>query len=104
MTYREFRRRVGEVMAAHDWLEGVSTIVGLIFLLLAGVCVVGVGVSIATLGDPDPGFKTSPGFLQAARGSGIVILGVMGFVFAGVGWFLAGDAMRRVLGRVRRRG
>ena len=29
MTYRTFRRRLSEATAAHDWLEGVSFVLGL---------------------------------------------------------------------------
>ena len=34
MSYRTFRRRLSEATAAHDWLEGVSFVLGLGFLLL----------------------------------------------------------------------
>lgn len=101
MTLRDLRRRFRQATARHDWLEGASLVLGLLFLLATLACLWAVGVSIATLGDPDPEFRTTPGFLQASRGFGIVLFGVLAFVLGSVGWFLAGDAVRRLL---RRRG
>jgi phosphotransferase system glucose/maltose/N-acetylglucosamine-specific IIC component len=103
MSYRTLRRRLSEATAAHDWLEGVSTALGLLFLVVAALCVWGIVVAIATLGDDDPAFKTTPGFLQAARGFGIVFFSFFALVAVAVGWFFAGDWVRRVWRRVRGR-
>ena len=99
MTYRTLRRRMGEAMAAHDWLEGVSVVIGLLFLLLAVACVWGLVTAIASWGDADADLKTSVGFLQVTRGFGVFLFAVFAFVAFGVGWFLAGDAIRRVFRR-----
>ena len=103
MSYRTLRRRLSEAMAAHDWLEGVSTALGLLFLVVAALCVWAIGVAIATLGDDDAAFKTTPGFIQATRGFGIVFFAVFALVAVAVGWFFAGDAIRRLWRRLRRR-
>lgn len=103
MSVRSLRRRVRYAVGARDWLEGWTTALGVFFLLLAAACASGVVVSLTTLGDPEPGFGAAPGFLQAARGTGVVLFGVVGVVSAGVGWFLAGPAIRRTSGRLRRR-
>jgi hypothetical protein len=99
MSYRTLRRRLSEAAAAHDWVEGVSFALGIVFLLLAVVCVWGIGVAIASLGDADPEFKTTEGFLQATRWFGIVLFGVLAVVATGVGWFFAGDTVRRLVRR-----
>jgi hypothetical protein len=101
MTYRTFRRRLSEATAAHDWVEGVSFVLGLVFLLLAALCVWGIVTGIANLGDTEapPGTPVVVGFLEVTRGFAIVLFAVFGFVAWGVGWFLAGD---RVKGWVRR--
>ena len=39
MTYRTFRRRLSEATAAHDWLGGISFVLGVAFLALAVLCV-----------------------------------------------------------------
>ena len=103
MSYRTFKRRLSE-FGAHDWVEWFSFTLGIAFFLLAVACVWGVVVAIASLGEADPGFKTTEGFLQATRGFGIVLFGLFGVVAAGVGWFLAGDTIRRLTGRLTRRG
>lgn len=103
MSYRTLRRRLSEATAAHDWLEGLSTVLGVVFLVLAVVCVWGVVVGISTLGDPDTAFETTPGFLQATRGFGIVFFALFAFIAVAVGWFFAGDAIRHVARRFRRR-
>ncbi|HJS27788.1 MAG TPA: hypothetical protein VJ913_11760 [Actinomycetota bacterium] len=103
MSYRTFRRRFSEFLAAHDWIEGISFWLGIAFFLVALACAWGIAVAISSLGDPDPDFKTSAGFLQATRWLGIVLFAVLGAVAAGVGWVLAGDTIRRLVGRRARR-
>jgi hypothetical protein len=102
VSYRTFKRRLSEI-ASHDLLEWVAFALGLAFFALAIACVWGVAVGITSIGDPDPEFKTSAGFLQATRGFGIVLFTLFALVAAGVGWFLAGDTIRRLIGRPSRR-
>jgi hypothetical protein len=95
---------MGEAMASHDWLEGVSFVVGLLFLVLAGACGWGLLTAIASWGDADAAFRpgghqTTVGFLRVTRGFGIVLFALFGFLAAGVGWFLAGDRIRRLVRR-----
>jgi hypothetical protein len=105
MTYRTLRRRLSEATAAHDWVEGVSFVLGLLFLLLAVLCVWGIATGIANLGDTEapPGTPAVVGFLEVTRGFAIVLFAVFGFVAVGVGWFLAGDRVKGWLARARAR-
>jgi hypothetical protein len=98
---------MSEAMAAHDWLEGVSFVIGLLFLALAAVCVWGLVTAVASWGDADAAFRpggdqTTVGFLKVTRGFAIVLFALLGFIAVGVGWFLAGDRIRRIFGRGRR--
>ena len=101
MSYRTFRRRLSEATAAHDWLEGVSFVLGLGFLLLAVLCVWG----IVNIGDTEapPGTSVVVGFLEVTRGFAIVLFAVFGLVAFGVGWFLAGDTFKGWFARARSR-
>jgi hypothetical protein len=106
MSYRTLRRRLSEATAAHDWLEGVSFVLGLAFLLLAVLCLWGIATAIANIGDTDapPDTAVVVGFLEVTRGFAIVLFTLFGLVAFGVGWFLAGDTFRDWFGRVRARG
>ena len=103
MTYRTFRRRLGEASAAHDWLEGVSFVLGLAFFALAVLCVWGIVTAVVNIGDTEgiPGTYAVAGFLEVTRGFAIVLFAVMGMVAAGVGWFFAGDTIKRWVRRGR---
>jgi hypothetical protein len=102
MSLRTLRRRFGGWAAGHDWLEGISIAIGLVFFALAALCVWGVVTAIASLGDPDTAFESSQGFVQGIRGYGIVLFAILGLVAFGVAWFLSGDAIRRAGRRLRR--
>lgn len=106
MTYRTFRRRLSEATAAHDWLEGVSFVIGLAFFFLAFLCVWGIGTAVANIGDTEsiPGTYAVAGFLEVTRGFAIVLFALFGLLALGVGWFFAGDTFRRWFGRSRTRG
>ena len=93
MTYRTLRRRLSEATAAHDWLEGVSFLLGLGFLALAVLCVLGIATAVANIGDTEsiPGQYAVAGFLEVTRGFAIVLFSILGLVALAVGWFLAGD-------------
>jgi hypothetical protein len=105
MSYRTVRRRLSEATAAHDWLEGVSFVLGLGFLLLAALCVWGIATAIANIGDTEapPGTAVVVGFLEVTRGFAIVLFAAFGLVAFGVGWFLAGDAFKGWFARARSR-
>ena len=106
MTYRTFRRRLSEATAAHDWLEGISFVIGVAFLALAVVCVWGVVTAVANIGDTEslPGTYAVGGFLEVTRGFAIVLFSLFALVAAAVGWFFSGDTFRRWFGRLRSRG
>lgn len=96
---------MGEAMAAHDWLEGVSVAVGILFFVLALACVWGLVTSISSWGEAAaPDSKTTVGFLNVTRGLGMVLFALFGFLAFGVGWFLAGDWIRRIFRRDRKDG
>jgi len=105
MTYRGFRRRFGQAIAAHDWLENLTFLLGLGFFVLAVVCVRAIIVSLTNVGDAGspPGTDLSIGSLEVTRGFGVVLFAVLGFVALGVAWFFAGATVRRWLRRGRRR-
>lgn len=106
MTYRTLRRRLSEATAAHDWLEGASFVLGLAFFLLATACAWGIVTSVANIGDAEapPGTAVVVGFLEVTRGFAIVLFCVFGLVAVGVGWFFAGDTIKRWIARARVRG
>lgn len=97
MTYRSFRRKMSEATAAHDWMEGLAFVLGLAFLALAVLCVWGIVTAIANVGDAEapPGQPVTVGFLEVTRGFAMVLFALFGFVAFGVGWFLAGDTVKR---------
>lgn len=105
MTYRGLRRRIGGAIAAHDWLEGVAVVLGIGFFTLAGLCVWGIVTAIANVADAEapPGDPVTLGFLEVTRGFAVVLFAVLGLLALGVGWFLAGDAIRRWVRRPRAR-
>jgi hypothetical protein len=105
MTYRTFRRRLGEATAAHDWLEGASFVLGLGFLVLAVLCLWGIVTAVVNIGDTEsiPGTYAVAGFLEVTRGFAIVLFAIMGLVAVGVGWFFAGDTVKRWVRRARTR-
>jgi ABC-type amino acid transport system permease subunit len=106
MTYRTFRRRMSEATAAHDWLEGLGFVLGLAFLALAVLCVGGIVTAIANIGDAEapPGEPVTVGFLEATRGFALVLFALFGFIAFGVGWFLAGDTVKKWFARIKARG
>jgi ABC-type amino acid transport system permease subunit len=105
MTYRTFRRRMSEATAAHDWLEGLASVLGLAFLALAVLCVGGIVTAIANIGDAEapPGEPVTVGFLEATRGFALVLFTLFGFIAFGVGWFLAGDTAKKWFARIKAR-
>jgi hypothetical protein len=105
MTYRTFRRRMSEATAAHNWLEGFAFVLGLAFLALSVLCAWGVVTAIANIGDPQApsGEPATVGFLEVTRGFALVVFALFGFIAIGVGWFLAGDTLKRWFARIKAR-
>jgi hypothetical protein len=105
VTYRGLRRRFGQAIAAHDWLENLTLVLGMGFFLLAIVCARAIIVSLTNVGEADapPGTDLSIGSLEVTRGLGVVLFAVLGFVALGVAWFFAGATIRRWLRRGSRR-
>lgn len=105
MTYRGFRRWFGQAIAAHDWVENLSLVLGICFFLLAIACTRAIIVSLTNVGDADapPGTNLSIGSLEVTRGLGVMLFALLGFVALGVAWFFAGATIRRWLRRGRRR-
>jgi hypothetical protein len=105
MSYRTFRRRLSEATAAHDWLEGISFVLGVAFLALTILCLWGIATGIANIGDAEapPGKPVTVGFLEMTRGFAMVLFAVLGLVAFGVGWFLAGDTFKGWFARARSR-
>ena len=105
MTYRGLRRRFGQAIAANDWLENFSFVLGICFFLLAIACARAIIVSLTNVGEADapPGTNLSIGSLEVTRGLGVMLFAVLGFVALGVAWFFAGATIRRWLHRGRRR-
>jgi threonine/homoserine/homoserine lactone efflux protein len=107
MTWASRRRRFRQRMAEHDWLEGASVVIGVVFFLVAAACVWGLVVAVSSLGDAEPDISSQPsvlsgstqGTIQATRWFGIALFAIFALVAAAVGWFLAGDAVRRTLRR-----
>jgi hypothetical protein len=102
MSYRTFRRRLGEATAAHDWLEGISFVLGLGFLVLAVLCIWGIVTAVVNIGDTEsiPSTYAVAGFLEVTRGFAIVLFAIMGLLAFGVGWFLVGDTVKQWVRRL----
>ena len=106
------RRRFRQAAATHDWLEGVSLLLGGVFFLAAVACVWGFVVALSSLGDPEPGLASQPGIVQgstegtveATRWFGLALFGVLGVVTLAVAWFLTSDVLGRGVRRLRGRG
>jgi uncharacterized membrane protein YhdT len=109
MSWASRRRRFRQRMAEHDWLEGASVVLGGVFIVIAAACVWGFVVAVSSLGDAEPGISSqpsvlsgsTPGAIQATRWFGIALFAIFAVLAAAVGWFLAGDAVRRTLRRSR---
>jgi hypothetical protein len=97
-------------MASHDWFEGVSVVLGVVFALAAVACLWAFGVALASLNDPaDAGLATARGILQGSsdgtvhvsRAFALVLFGILGLLSLAVSWFLTGDVIRRAAKRLR---
>lgn len=79
-------------------------LLGLVFLALAVASVWAFVVALASVGETETAFEGSRGLLEATRGFGLVLFGVLALVSGAVGWFFAGEALRRAVRRLLGRG
>jgi hypothetical protein len=84
-----------------SWLDILTGVLGVVFLGLSVLSVVGTITLIATWGDPAPGFPVGEGFLQGLRGFGVVFFPVAALVTFATGWWLAGDQIKGLIRRLR---
>jgi hypothetical protein len=78
-----------------DWLEISLTVLGLLFLALALLFVVALGVVVASWGEPPPAdLPVGRGLFQVNKGAGVAVFSVGTLLFAMVGWSLAGASIR----------
>jgi len=111
VSIHDLRRRFRQAAATHDWLEGVSLVLGGVFFLATVACVWGFAVAVTSLGDPEPGLALQPGIVQgstegtvqATRWFGMALFGVLAVLTLAVAWFLTSDALRRAARRFRDR-
>ncbi|MGQ0671008.1 MAG: hypothetical protein ACT4PO_15320 [Actinomycetota bacterium] len=101
MSYGSIRRRVGQWAARYDWLEGWLTVLGVVFLATAAICLLATIVLILHLGDKETGFPAGEGLITGSKGFGLVFFPISGLVTLAVGWSLVGDRLRRLLRRGR---
>ena len=111
MSIHDLRRRFRQAAATHDWLEGVSLVLGGVFFLATVACVWGFTIAVTSLGDAEPGLASQPGLVQGSsegtvqvtRWFGMALFGVLGVLTLAVARFLTGDALRRTARRFRGR-
>jgi hypothetical protein len=110
VTWSQTRRRLRQSLAARDWFEGWSVVLGVIFALVAVACVAAFAVAVTSLDDPaERGLASARGVLQgsstgtvhASRVFALVLFGLFALIAASVSWFLTGDAVRRTVRRMR---
>lgn len=86
-------RRFRELFV-RDWLEILLTALGVLFLVLAAVCVVAVVVDLATWNESASGFSAGEGLLNLSKGFALALFSVGAVVTGAVGWSLAGPPIR----------
>lgn len=75
-------------------------VIGLVFLVLGVLSSWGFVAALGGLGDPEPAFEGSRGWVEATRGLGGVLFGLFAVLAFAVAWFFAGPALRRAGRRV----
>ena len=91
---RRVMRRVRQVFI-RDWLEIWLTALGVLFLGLALLFLVALGIVIANWGQPPPPeLSVGRGLFQVNKGAGIAVFAVGAMLFTTVGWSLAGSSIR----------
>ena len=86
------------------WFEVWTTVLGVLFLALAVVCVIATVSILLSWGQDEPSFPTGEGALEGLRGFGMVFFPIAALVTFATGWWLTGDRIRSLLGRLRGRG
>jgi hypothetical protein len=81
------RKRQG----SFDFFEVMMLAFGVLFLILAGLCLFATIALIVAWGQRDPGFPASRDFQQVLKGLGIAIFGIGTFVMLGVSAHFLGD-------------
>lgn len=76
---------------------------GLVFLALAIVCVIATVSILLSWGEEEPSFPTGEGALEGLRGFGVVFFPVAALVTFATGWWLTGDRIRSLFGRLKGR-
>ena len=111
MTGR-LRRRFRTWRGSHDWFEGISVVLGILFFVAAAACIWGFVVALGSLGDAaesglaratGPLGGSTSGTVHATRWFAIVLFGLFAVLTGAVGWFLVGDAIERSARRIRGR-
>lgn len=85
------------------WFDVWTTVLGLVFLALGVVCVVATVSTLLSWGDRDPGFPLGDSALEGLRGFAVVFFPVAALVTFATGWWLTGDRILSLLGRLRGR-
>jgi hypothetical protein len=87
-----------------DWLEIFLTALGLLFLGLAVLFFVALGIVVANWGEPPPPeLPIGRGLFQVNKGAGIGVFSLGAMLFAMVGWSLAGSSIRTRIRQIRGR-
>jgi hypothetical protein len=91
----KYRRRIRETFT-QDWLEILVTSVGVLFLVVAAVCLYAVITLIVHYNEPNTGLPIGEGLYKTSKGFGLALFSVGTVLFVLVGWALAGSSIRRL--------
>ena len=97
-----FGQWLRDVSAGRDWLEGTLTAVGLLFLAMSVVFVIGVVLLSISFFDDDFSLGDFPLAARAGKSFGIALLGAGAIATFATGWWLAARPIRERI-RARRR-
>jgi hypothetical protein len=84
-----------------DWFEALLSGLGVVFAILAVLCLIGLISVVASWGDPDVEFTGGEGFVRGLKGVGVALVAVGFVVFTLVAWWLLADRVRALLRRSR---
>lgn len=101
---RSVWRRIRDQAARFDPLDVFLIWLGVVFFLVAGLCVFATVVLIMHFRDVESGFPAGEGFIKGMKGFGLVFFPVAGVVAFLVGWNFAGEPIVRFVKERRRRG